>query len=156
MAVTYKTGKKHAEKIIGWMKAAGLVKRADVAGSIRRKVEETDDIDIVVTPKNVDDFKAWVEHHFDATGGKQKLTGWYKGMKVEWFIATNKSFGAALMYATGPAGRNIYNRTVAKKKGFKLTRHGLFDRKTEEYVTGRTEKAIYKKLGLEWRDPEDR
>ncbi|MBA7703078.1 hypothetical protein ES703_111860 [subsurface metagenome] len=45
-------------------------------------------------------------------------------------------------------------RVVAKKKGFKLTQHGLF--KKGKRVAGRTEREIYKALGRPWKAPEER
>jgi len=60
------------------------------------------------------------------------------------------------MYFTGSKEYNIRLREIARKKGFKLSEYGLFDRKTGKFVAGRTEKEIYKKLGLKYVEPEKR
>jgi DNA polymerase (family 10) len=45
-------------------------------------------------------------------------------------------------------------RGFAIKKGFKLNEYGLFDKNTEEYIAGKTEDEIYKKIGMSYIEPE--
>ncbi len=42
------------------------------------------------------------------------------------------------------------------KKGYKLSEYGIFDRKTDKYIAGRTEKDVYKTLGLRLIPAEER
>jgi DNA polymerase (family 10) len=51
-------------------------------------------------------------------------------------------------------GSGIGLRVVAKKKGFKLSQHGLF--KGKKRIAGKTEEEIYHALGREWKRPEER
>jgi DNA polymerase (family 10) len=45
-------------------------------------------------------------------------------------------------------------RSIAIKKDMKLNEYGLFDKKTDEYIVGRTEKEIYNNLDLTYIEPE--
>jgi DNA polymerase (family 10) len=67
-------------------------------------------------------------------------------------IVPDESFGSALQYFTGSKDHNIGLRTIAIQKGLKLNEYGLF--KGSRQIAGRTEKEIYKILGLAWIPPE--
>jgi DNA polymerase (family 10) len=69
-------------------------------------------------------------------------------------VVPEKSYGAALQYFTGNIDHNVKLRGIAIKKGLKLSEYGLFDRKTNRFVAGRTEEEVYRKLGLKWMPPE--
>jgi len=78
----------------------------------------------------------------------------YDNLQVDLRVVEEKSYGAALQYFTGSKEHNVAMRSLAIKKGFKLNEYGLFDKETETYVVGRTEKEIYNKLGLDYIEPE--
>ena len=69
-------------------------------------------------------------------------------------VVEKKAFGAALNYFTGNVDHNVALRRIAIEKGYKLSEYGLFDRKTNKYVAGKTEDELYKKLGLRYIEPE--
>jgi DNA polymerase (family 10) len=77
------------------------------------------------------------------------------GIDADLRVVPEKSFGAAAQYFTGNKDHNIELRRIAIKKGWKLNEYGLFD-KNNRQIAGRTEKEIYKKLGLDWMPPEMR
>ena len=66
------------------------------------------------------------------------------------------SWGSALQYFTGSKDHNIRIRKIAMKKGYKLSEYGLFNRKTDRKIAGKSERDIYTKLGLNYPKPEDR
>jgi DNA polymerase (family 10) len=59
-----------------------------------------------------------------------------------------------MQYFTGSKVHNVILRTRAVKQGLTLNEYGLFKLGTEERVTGETEEAIYRTLGLDWVPPE--
>lgn len=73
-------------------------------------------------------------------------------MDLDVVASPPKDFGGALLYYSGEKFHNIDLRTLARKKGYKLTGHGLF--KGTRQVAGKTEKEIYNKLGLQFIPPE--
>jgi DNA polymerase (family 10) len=62
----------------------------------------------------------------------------------------------AILYFSGPASFNIYMRNIAKDKGYKLSRYGLFDRKTGKKIKLNNEKDLFKKLGMKYIPVENR
>jgi DNA polymerase (family 10) len=59
-----------------------------------------------------------------------------------------------MQYFTGSKDHNIELRNIALHKGYKLSEYGLFAKKSNEMVEGKSENVIYKKLGLEFIPPE--
>ena len=87
-------------------------------------------------------------------GGEHESTWRIEGTKVELYYTISEEWGATLLAYSSKTGSSIGLRVVAKKKGFKLTQHGLF--KKGKRVAGRTEREIYKALGRPWKAPEER
>ena len=61
-------------------------------------------------------------------------------------------YHSALLYFTGSADLNKKMRSIAIKKGYKLSEYGLFD-KNEKRLPVKSERDIFKLLGLEYLDP---
>ena len=75
-------------------------------------------------------------------------------MQADLRVLDPKNYGAALNYFTGSKEHNVRLRQIAIKNGYKFSEYGLFNRKTNRYVAGRTEQEVYKKLGLKYVEPE--
>jgi DNA polymerase (family X) len=58
-------------------------------------------------------------------------------------------------FLTGPAGYGIAYRRMAKAKGWKLDQYGLWNQHGE-LIASRTEHDIYKALGKEYKEPQER
>ena len=130
-------------------------KKIMVVGSIRRKEKNPVDIDIVLIPKD----KKKIEETLSKKGkkllgGDKKAYFKIEGVEVELYYTIPEEWGAALLAYSSEFGAGIGLRVVAKKKGFKLSQHGLF--KNGKRVAGRTEEEIYHALGRPWKKPEKR
>lgn len=135
------------------------VKKAALAGSIRRWKETVGDGDIQVVsdkPEKVMDFFVSLPEVIHTYGkGKTKSSVKLKnGMNVDLRVVPEKSFGAAMQYFTGDKYHNIHLRQIAIKKGYKLNEYGVFRGKKQ--IAGKTEEEVYKALGLDWIPPEMR
>ena len=151
--IKHKAASKLAKEIIDEIRP--LVETFQVAGSLRRGAEEIGDVDIVVIPK--EGFTEKVDEIIKVTSsGKRKIYGTYKGTPINFFITEEKSWGACLMTATGPAIYNIRKRFLVKRMGFKLNEYGLFKVSSGEYLAGETENDIYDYLGWEHKTPSER
>lgn len=64
--------------------------------------------------------------------------------------------GAFLMFSTGPAQLNVYQRRLAARRGLALSQVGLLDRETRHQLDDGTEEGIYRLLGLTYLTPEER
>ncbi len=164
----YKTGeartllffiKPIAERIVTRLKSLKEVENAIAAGSLRRQKETVRDIDILVISKNpvkvMDFFTNMPDVKRVLAKGPTKSTIIIKeGIQVDVRVVEPESFGSALMYFTGSKDNNIAMRVISIKKGFKLSEYGLFLKKTGRMVVGRTEEEIYRKLGMDYIEPE--
>jgi len=127
-------------------------------GSYRRMKETCGDGDIVVL---VPSDSVWSEIVKTlgcdplTTGGKLRkgVTIVRQGFQID--VARVKSeceMGAMMLFATGSGEFNQATRTVAKRKGYKLNRYGLWNRETDELVAC-GEREILEALGLGWIPP---
>ena len=130
-----------------------------VAGSIRRQRPTVGDIDLLAVGTD----GAGIARHFarfprfrevlaqGATKASAVLDG---GMQVDLRVVPPASFGAALLYFTGPKAFNIELRKRALEQGLKLNEYGLY--KGARPVAGATEASILEALGTGWVAPEAR
>jgi len=134
-------------------------RKIKIAGSIRRRVPDPRDIDILIIPKNrVGIFQTLErgERRKVVSHGQKKIDAVIEGVQVNIVLTTEAEWAPALMYFTGPKGANIWNRKLANSKGFKLNQEGLFELNTGKRVITPTEKSIYDKLGKTYRRPDAR
>lgn len=133
------------------------VKSIEIAGSLRRMKETIGDIDILVTSRQpravADAFTSMEDVEKILAKGPTKCSVRLKsGMQADLRIIEERSFGSALMYFTGSKDHNISLRKIAISKGMKLSEYGLFKR--ERQIAGKTEKEVYRKLGMQFIPPE--
>jgi len=149
-----------AEEIKNRLKKLKQVNKIEVAGSLRRKKETIGDIDILITSKNsgkVMDFFTKMDDIEDVLAkGPTKASVRLEGIQADLRVLPEKTYGAALLYFTGSKQHNIALRKIAIKKGMKLSEYGLFNKKTNKLLAGKTEEECYKKLGLKYIEPEIR
>src|SRR3989344_943789 len=148
-----------ADKIVSILKKVPGVEQAMPAGSTRRWKESIGDLDILAisnTPKKVMDVFTTMPFvdRILANGETKSMVILKNGLQADVRVVGKKAFGAALNYFTGNVDHNVALRRIAIEKGYKLSEYGLFDRKTNKYVAGRTEEELYKKLGLYYIEPE--
>ena len=150
-----------AEKIEGRLKRIRGVKKATIAGSLRRRKKTIGDIDIVVSAKPslgkkvIEFFVSMPEVDEVFAKGTTKASVKLKsGLDADLRVVPEESYGAALHYFTGPKDYNIDLRQLALKKGCKLNEYGLF--KGNKQIAGETEESIYKALGLRYIKPKNR
>ncbi len=144
------------------------VKRAEAAGSVRRRKETVGDADILVViegkppafakataGKIMDYFVSMPEVARVLAHGETKSAVTLKnGMNVDVRVLPEESYGSALAYFTGSKDHNVALRQIAIKKGCKLSEYGLF--RGRKQIAGKTEEEIYKTLGMDYIEPEMR
>lgn len=157
-----------------------------IAGSYRRKKSYSNDIDVLLTHKKISDNKSYskidINYLFEFINKlKNKkmivddLTDTDNGTKYMGFSKLPRKkirridvrfvpfdyYPAALLYFTGSYELNTQMRQVAKTMGYKLNEYGLFKEKkdgsfSEKPVKVKSEKDIFKKLKLDYLEPEER
>jgi len=146
-----------AESLLERMAGVEGVGRVDVAGSLRRSRETIGDIDILVTSRKA---KAAIDAFTSAPGVNEVLAaGRTKAsvriedaVQVDLRVVPEASYGAALLYFTGSKDHNVRMRGIAQSRGMKLNEYGLF--KNDRRLAGKTEEAIFKRLGMAYIPPE--
>jgi DNA polymerase (family 10) len=140
------------------------IKKAELAGSLRRKKETIGDIDIIATAERKNWKKAVANFISIPQCGRVLASGETKASillkksntQVDLRLVNDYEYGSALLYFTGSKEHNIELRLMAKEKGWKLNEYGLFDEKTEKRLAGNTEDEVYHHLGLQFIPPEMR
>lgn len=147
-----------SKKIVRHLKP--YCKKIEIVGSIRRKEPNPVDIDIVLIPKNRK-AREKIEVILSnkgrrVLGGERKAYFKIENVEVELYYTVPDEWGAALLAYSSKFGAGIGLRVVAKEKGFKLTQHGLFSRRTGKKIAGKTEREIYSALGRQYKEPWNR
>jgi len=150
-----------AKKLVNILKKIKGVKYVDVGGSYRRGNATVGDLDILVAGKPVANqaekmiFKTFPNHTSLASGEtKIAFVLFPQNLQVDIRFVPQESYGAALLYFTGSKNYNVMMRKVAIEKGYLLNEYGLFD--AGEYIAGRTEEDVFKKLDLPIAEPQKR
>ena len=147
------------------------VKKAVVAGSIRRMKETIGDGDLLVTVSSSKTAQKVMEFfvsmsevmHVYSHGPTRSSVRLKNGMDFDLRVVPEESFGAALQYFTGSKDHNIVLRKIAIKKGLKLNEYGVFSAKGGsasggkgrwKMIAGKNEEEVYKILGLKNIEPE--
>lgn len=147
----------YAEEYLNVLKNSGLVKEAEIAGSLRRMKETAGDIDILVTSKNpqkaIDYFLSKIKYNKLWGKGQTKVSvHTIQGFDVDVRVLPEDTFGAGLQYFTGSKEHNVKLRTYAAQKGFKVSEYGVF--RGKKRIACKTEEEVYKVLGMPYIEPE--
>jgi DNA polymerase (family 10) len=147
-----------AEEMLGELRGAKEVRRADYAGSLRRMAETIGDIDLLVASEKpvpvMDAFTSmpYVDRVL-ARGETKSSVLTTKGLQVDLRVVEPAVWGAALQYFTGSKAHNVRIREMAVRKKLKLSEYGLFRAKTGKLIVAETEEEVYEHLGLPWIPP---
>ena len=148
-----------AMRLLEYLRACPEVKRAELAGSLRRWKEVVKDVDLLTSstrPERV------MEYFVRADGvaevivrGKTKTSvRLNSGMQVDLRVVADDQFAPALVYFTGSKAHNVAMRGLAQKRGLKINEYGIF--RGKKSLPCPNEKAFYKILDLPFIPPEMR
>ena len=148
-----------AEEIERKLKEHEAVKRACLAGSIRRRRETVGDVDILVStddPAAVSNFFCSMPEvrRVVMEGPKRSTIVVAQNLHVDLRVIEENQFGAALQYFTGSKAHNIQLRKRALDHDWKLSEYGLVARDGGDIVAREREEDIYEALGLAYIPPE--
>jgi DNA polymerase (family 10) len=148
----------YADSICAKLRAVPGVRRAEAAGSVRRRKESVGDLDILVAAVDPEPamraFSGLAEVAAVTARGPTKATVRLRvGLQVDLRVLPPEAFGAALHYFTGSKQHNIAIRTRAVRRGIKLSEYGVFDRGGRR-LSGEREEDVFAAVGLPWIPPE--
>jgi DNA polymerase lambda len=142
-----------------------------VAGSYRRGLQESGDIDVLVTETNDKLSEAHIKAFLETLRSSGLITDdvalgpfKYAGIcldkdkihrRIDFeFVRDYTSYPYELLYFTGSYNFNITMRQTAKQKGLMLNQIGLF--KNDILIPAKSEKEVFEILGLKYLKPEER
>lgn len=145
--------------LLALVERAPGVRRAAVAGSLRRGRETIGDVDLLASAEEPEAAMAALR---DADGVAEVLgSGDTKtsvrldgGLQVDLRVVREESFGAALAYFTGSKAHNVAMRQRAIDRDLKLSEYGLDRVEDGERLAAADERDVYRALGLAWVPPE--
>lgn len=146
-----------AAPILEGLKKCKGVKRAEICGSLRRKLETVGDLDFLVGcdhPKPVMDWFISLGKSVIASGNTKSSIRLPGGVQADLRIVPVKQFAFALIYFTGSKEHNIKLRTLSLKKGWSLSEYGFEPQKRVAVPKIEDEKGLYKTLGFSFIPPE--
>lgn len=149
-----------SDSFLDYLRRAPGVSELVCAGSLRRGAETVGDIDILACGRSG---PVIIRHFVQHPAIEQVLSaGDTKASvlvhsrqtlrQVDLRVLRRAEYGAALQYFTGSKEHNVALRTLAQKRGLKLSEYGLF--RGDRRIAGRTETGIYRALGLQYIEPE--
>lgn len=158
-----------AERLVSWITPHAV--RVAIAGSIRRRRPQVSDVDLVVIPqwKEEQDMfgtvtgrrnltRAEVERRAAAeqwrvtANGHELLIVEARGVQVDFYWASEETWGTLLMCRTGSREHNIWLAEVARGRGGKW--HPYLGLSLNHQIYRGSEEEIYSALGVPWLDPE--
>jgi len=157
--------KKKIKAVEAWKVAREIVValgvQSVVCGSLRRGLEEVNDIDIVVDEQYASDTVQQLIERLpdikvitDLSKPKVHVDLLVKDIQINMIGSLPEYYGAAFLYLTGSKYFNLALRWVAKNQGFKLNEYGLWC--GGERIAGEAESHVFSVLGLEYMPPADR
>lgn len=155
LSVAYEDGNKYLD----YLRKMGEIIDVNLAGSLRRMKETIGDLDILASSNSPNEVMEYFVNYPDVKnvllkGSTKTSVVLDDGIQVDLRVVKTESYGAALQYFTGSKEHNVKLRGIAIKKGLKLSEYGVFEKKTDKYVVGKSEKEVYNALGLPYIEPE--
>ena len=146
-----------AEAILAKVRNHPAAISAEIAGSLRRRMETVKDIDILISTEKAHDLAMFLKS-FPGTsgiiaGGDTKISiTTVSGINVDFRLVSPAEFPYALHHFTGSKEHNVAMRGRAKTMNLKMNEYGLFA--GDILVACASEEEIFKKLGLSFIPPE--
>ncbi len=147
-----------AQRILEQIQGLQGVKRAAVAGSLRRMRETIGDIDIFVAADNSEPIMSWfrnMENVETVLGSGQTKTSvvLLNGLQVDLRVLPAERWGTLLSYFTGSKNHNVRLRELALQKGLSLNEHAFTPIDGGAEILCDSEEQVYATLNLPYISP---
>jgi len=148
-----------AEKIASDLRDHPASEAVEVAGSARRRAETCHDIDLIATSSDpVALSQALVDHPLVVAGASPRESGAHvtteNGVAIDLRIVPPDAYGNLLQHFSGSAEHSVELRERAVKMGLSVSEHGITDSESGEVARYATEAEVYRRLGLDYIEPE--
>ncbi len=148
-----------AAPILATLRACPHVRRAEIGGSLRRRMETVKDLDFLVeAPDSAPVMQLFTTlpavERILAHGDTKSSVVLANGMQADLRVVGAREFPFALHHFTGSREHNTAMRRRAKERGLRMSEWGMFPDGSEESLSAGDEEAVFAHLGLPWIPPE--
>lgn len=148
---------KWMEPLVEYLRKAPGALDVLAAGSYRRRKATIGDLDILVVSEPGEDaadhLASYSEvHEVISSGATRAAVILDSGIQVDVRSISPHCAGAALHYFTGSKAHSIQVRRRGQRLGLKVSEYGVF--RGDKRIAGKTEKSLFKALGLPYIEPE--
>ena len=147
------------EALVGALRRHPAAERVELAGSARRMSDSVKDLDVIATASDpVALARAASELELVESAATPGEAGvrlrTHTGLPVDLRVVAPDQFGNLLQHLTGSKQHNMALRDAAVRKGLHVSEYGLLDDATGQTHRCATEAEVYRRLGLEYIEPE--
>lgn len=148
-----------ADELVAALREHPASDAVELAGSARRMAETCKDVDLVATAADPAALAAALaEHPLAATAGTPAESGLrvqtHGGVRVELRIVAPDTYGNLLQHLTGSAQHNVQLRERAVGLGLSVSEHGIVEVESGGVARCASEEEVYRRLGLDYIEPE--
>lgn len=148
-----------AMELSAYMDQIAGVRRVTVTGELRRWSPLVGSVDLLVVAENTEEaIKAFLIHPvlgevlWREKDRVQVMSRW--GVRVELIVVPEEQYWFALLWSTGSPGHYRRLQVMGWKRGWRLSRFGMYPRNGGEPARVSGEQEIYRLLGLQYVVPE--
>lgn len=153
-----------SNQFVDYINTEKHITRLQIAGSIRRRKAVIKDIDIVIESSDIKKTRGYILKYDGITerineGGenwlmlKIRYRAYNVPVDVRLVSKESNEYISLLHHLTGSKFHNIHLREMAKKKGLKISEHGIEDSDGKVFKA-QSEKEFFEYLGLQYIPPE--
>lgn len=147
-----------AQQILVGLNSLPGVKKAAVAGSLRRMRETIGDVDILVAAEDSQPIMAWFREMNNVetvlgSGPTKSSVLLVSGLQVDLRVLPAERWGTLLSYFTGSKNHNVRLRELALKEGLSLNEHAFTPLEADGEILCATEEEVYATLNFPYIPP---
>jgi len=154
------TAEEVALPVVEGLRELKEVKRAEIAGSLRRRKETVGDLDFIVASDDPEPVMDWFVgqakvDEITAHGKTKSSVRFEGGLQADLRVVSEEQFPAALHHFTGSKDHNVQMRKRALEQGLSLSEWGIQPKGGDgDYEAVADEAALFARLDLDWIAPE--
>ncbi|MCB0876068.1 MAG: DNA polymerase/3'-5' exonuclease PolX [Solirubrobacterales bacterium] len=146
-------------ELVAALAASDAADKVVLAGSARRWTDTCKDIDIVATATDALALAEELTGHplIDESGNPSEngvRARTHNGISLDLRIVPPDEFGNLLQHFTGSKEHNVKLRERAVRMGLSVSEHGIADTETGDVTRCEDETGVYRRLGLDYIEPE--
>jgi DNA polymerase (family X) len=131
----------------------------ELAGSVRRAADAVKDIDLIATTSDPQALASALGElpeieSMSSSGDSGARARTHSGLSVDLRIAAPRQLGNLLQHFTGSGAHNAALREEAVRKGLHVSEYGISDDATGATEIHASEQEVYRRLGLDYIEPE--